>query len=588
MPCGDCDGHDRVAENMNRIRGILFGLTLGLLLGLGASSVARAGSGPYQTLVVINSASRNSRLLGLYYAERHGLPKANICLIRTKTSGASLSREAFEMEVRRPISEHIEREGLTGQIHFVVLSLDIPTRVNNDNGLSSVLFYGYKEKTPNAPQCNIAPDSVNQYYAAERAYRSTAGWNRTNAPIVFFLTAADLATAKEVVDRGVASLTTPPPTNALFCLYGTGDAARNVRHRTYERAANPFALFGAADAVDVRLTSGGVPARPMAAYMTGRPSLSTNFLAMQWIPGAIADHLTSCAGMIPDPCSNQSTVWDWMRLGVTASYGTVTEPCAFEAKFPDPMLHFWYWRGFTAGEALAMSVKNPYQGIFAGDPLAAPFAKPPTIQVLTPEPDLRTNGIVNLALSMRAHPEGAPPVYLDLYVDGKFVCPITRPLSPTGNELIVNVGTETFSYTIAPGEDLYRATAGLAWAVNSRGHGKITAKAFSDRLELTVKQPLDEHGAPLPFSATAERGFGKSLYIGMRAGTPHLIIDTKTGEGHAALTCHLGQAMNYAFEYPLNLSALAPGRHMIGLVVRDGTAMQCQSQTEWPVVVTGN
>ena len=549
---------------------------------------ARAGGGPYNTLLVVNAVSRDSRQLGAYYAKRHGLPPANVCTIHVDPHKPSISPDDFEASIRRPVADHLAREGLAGQIHFLVLSMDIPTRVNYFNSTTAALFYGYKPKAPDAPQCHIAPDSLNQYYAAERAYTATAGWNRTNMPVVFALTAPDLKTGKAVVDRAVASSASPPPADAVFCLHGSGDSARNVRHRTYARAAQPFAWSGAPEAVDVRLASTAPPGRPVALYMGGFAGIPTNFPgAIRFIPGAIADHLTSCGGMVPDPCCNQSTVWDWFRLGATAAYGTVAEPCAYEAKFPDPMIAFWYRRGFTAGEALAMSVRNPYQGLFAGDPLAAPFARPPSVQILSPEPGFRTEGPLPLVLSMKAHPaRGAPPVYLDLYIDGKYVRPVTRPLSPTGNDLLVQIGEDSFSYTVAPDEDLYRAAAGLAWAVNSRGNGRVKARAVSDRIELTVPDPLDSAtGQPLPVRVSADRGFGKELYIGIRTGTPRLVVDETTGEGHACLSVHLGSAPNYTFEYPLDLSSLPPGPHTVGLVVRDGTAVQAQSLAEFPVEV---
>ena len=563
------------------------GVVAGLLL-FAAAVPAFAGGGSYNTLLVVNAVSRDSRQLGAYYAKRHGLPEANVCMVHVDPHKPSISPEDFDVCIRRPVLEHLAREGLAGQIHFLVLSMDIPTRVNYFNSSTATLFYGYKARPAEAPPCNIAPDSVNQYYAAERAYTSTAGWNATNMPIVFSLTAPDLKTGKTVVDRAVASTEAPPPADGLFCLHGSGDKARNVRHRTYGRATQPFAWTGVTGAVDVRLTSTVPPDRPVALYMGGFAVIPTNFPgAIRFIPGAIADHLTSCGGMVPDPCLNQSTVWDWFRLGATVSYGTVAEPCAYEAKFPDPMIAFWYGRGFTAGEALAMSVRNPYQGLFAGDPLAAPFARPPSVQVLSPEPGVRTEGPLRLVLSMKAHPDrGAPPVYLDLYLDGKYVRPVTRPLNPTGNDLLVQVGEESFSYTVAPDEDLYRAAAGLAWAVNSRGNGRIKARAVSDRVELTVAEPLEAPGGrPLPVRVSADRGFAKALCIGIRAGSPRLVVDEATGEGRACLFVHLGSAGNYAFEYPLALSGLPPGPHTVGLVVRDGTAVQAQSLAEFPVEI---
>ena len=48
---------------------------------------------------------------------------------------------------------------------------------------------------------------------------------------------------------------------------------------------------------------------------------------------------------------------------------------------------------------------------------------------------------------------------------------------------------------------------------------------------------------------------------------------------------HLGNARAYEIEYPFDLSALAPGPHALTFVVRDGTAMQCQSQAELPLTI---
>ena len=54
------------------------------------------------------------------------------------------------------------------------------------------------------------------------------------------------------------------------------------------------------------------------------------------------------------------------------------------------------------------------------------------------------------------------------------------------------------------------------------------------------------------------------------------------GVGRAAAALFLGQVRAYDVDYPLDLSGFAPGPHVLSLVVRDGTAMQCQSQTDLP------
>ena len=539
---------------------------------------AQAGGGPLNTLVVVNATSRDSRALGAYYAEKHGLPPTHVCSIKTDPRSPSISLTFFEREIRTPILAHIANHRLEGQIHFIVLCMDIPSRVENFNGITSALYYGYKPPIPDAPQCHLASNSVNQYYGAEMAYTSTAGWNKTNAPIPFLLTAADLETAKQVVDRGVASFAAFP--DGAFCLYGSGDSARNIRHRTYPIVARHFALFGKEGLVDANAAASPAPTRPVLGYVNGLAYLPSNLVDAVFAPGAIADHLTSCAGMIPDPCMGQSSVWDWMRLGATASYGTVSEPCAFDVKFPDPMIAFWYARGFTAGEALAMSVRNPYQGLWVGDPLAAPFAAPPSVQIQSPARNAELDGEIPLQISVAAHARGAPPVFLDLYLDGRHHAPVTRPFAPVGNDLVAEVGSFRFAYTVAPGEDLFAAAAGLAWAINSKGAGQITASAKSDRIEVSVREPLGSDGQPLAFSVAVEQGFAKAVYLGATAGSDRLVV--ADGVGRAAAALHLGQVRAYDVEYPLDLSGLAPGPHVLTLVVRDGTAMQCQSQTDLP------
>ena len=74
----------------------------------------------------------------------------------------------------------------------------------------------------------------------------------------------------------------------------------------------------------------------MLIYETGLtwvPDLS----ALQWVNGALADHLTSYGGVL-DGSAGQMTVLDWIASGATASVGTVSEPCALVQKFPHPQV----------------------------------------------------------------------------------------------------------------------------------------------------------------------------------------------------------------------------------------------------------
>jgi uncharacterized protein (TIGR03790 family) len=93
-----------------------------------------------------------------------------------------------------------------------------------------------------------------------------------------------------------------------------------------------------------------------------------------FLPGAIADHLTSAGGEMPD--SGQMSALRWLEAGATGSYGTVAEPCNLPQKFPNPAVVIGrYLRGETLIEAYWKSVLMPGQGIFIGEPLAAPFRR---------------------------------------------------------------------------------------------------------------------------------------------------------------------------------------------------------------------
>ncbi len=98
------------------------------------------------------------------------------------------------------------------------------------------------------------------------------------------------------------------------------------------------------------------------------PALNSN----KYLPGAVADHLTSFGGALLERV--QMSVLDWLQAGVTASYGTVTEPSSDYRKFPQAsVLVNTYFSGNTVVEAYTKSVELPTQGVFVGDPLARPF-----------------------------------------------------------------------------------------------------------------------------------------------------------------------------------------------------------------------
>ena len=488
-----------------------------------APSLAFGSGTAFRTLVVVNTNSADSVELGTYYAAQHGIPDHHICSVGLATNLTTLTPVQFRNGLRNPIYDHLAAEDLQGQIDFVVLCQDFPTRIDDVEGIPAALFYGFQDApgyNEGGIGCNLPEDTSNEYFRAERAFRSADGWNATNGFVAFHLVASNLPTAKGVADRGAAAQSSFPAAAAY--LYTLGSAGRSVREQLYANAQFAFTSlpglpFTCAIAPYYAVLSGKTN---VIGYHDGYgnvPMLARTNNA--WVAGAYADHLTSLGGCLPTNSLLQSTVLDWMDIGATASYGTVAEPCNYLEKYPDPLMAFWYARGFTIGEAYAMAVEAPYQGLFAGDPLAAPFAAPPVVSNVSHAPYQIVTGTVPVQVAAFARSNGVPAARIDFYLDGRFQTNLAAVAPTPGNVLAVAVAGHTNSVEIATNQTLAAAVAALADEINGDVNATVLARAFGDRLELAYEN-FDRAGDHAPVSAFAATGSASALTLGVgRTGT---------------------------------------------------------------------
>jgi uncharacterized protein (TIGR03790 family) len=181
------------------------------------------------------------------------------------------------------------------------------------------------------------------------------------------IAAENFGEATKLIDRGVAADYTFP--KGAGYLVSTTDKARNVRAVLYNDIVRLLGRY-----IDLRIIKANylVNRKNIMFYFTGSAhvqKLETN----RFLPGALADHLTSTGGRLTD--SGQMSSLRWLEAGATGSYGTVVEPCNHLAKFPHPGIAInWYLQGDTLIEAYWKSVAWPGEGIFIGEPLARPFA----------------------------------------------------------------------------------------------------------------------------------------------------------------------------------------------------------------------
>ena len=308
---------------------------------------------------MINTADPYSVAVGEFYVRARKLSPTQVMRVQLPVK-ATLTPEEFNT-----FAAAVEaRFGST--VQALALAWTLPYAVNC-NSITGALALGY-----DAGLCarTCSPSKRSPYFdtATARPYRDL------KLRPAMLLAAPDVAAAKAMILRGVAAdgslgLRGGLPVNAYFVT--TDDKARSARS-PYFPPAGPLRRVGVD--VHVEATQAIENAQRVLIYQTGLTRVD-KLATLTWVPGALADHLTSFGGQL-DGASGQMSILDWIASGATASYGTVSEPCAHPQKFPHPqVLLLNYLQGVSALEAYWKSVAWPQQGVFIGEPLAAPFAR---------------------------------------------------------------------------------------------------------------------------------------------------------------------------------------------------------------------
>ncbi len=306
--------------------------------------------------VLVNSNDPESVRAGQYYLEARGIPAANLVRVKLPVGKSVLKAEAFTA-----LRARITRQAPAGIRAWAVMWRK-PYRVDCMS-ITSALAFGFDEawcargcaRTRHSPWFNSALRDPAATLAITPA---------------MMVQGPDLAATRALIDRGVAADGTRPDGSAW--LVETADRARSVRAMFFPdivsryREQLPIAHVKR-DALKDR--------DDILFYFTGAKRVE-HLEDNDFVPGAIADHLTSFGGRLDS--DRQMTVMAWIKAGASGSYGTVVEPCNFPQKFPHPAVVIGrYLAGEPLIEAYWKSVLMPGQGLFVGEPLARPFGPGP-------------------------------------------------------------------------------------------------------------------------------------------------------------------------------------------------------------------
>lgn len=312
---------------------------------------------PEDVAVIYNVNDAQSEEVARYYLQARQVPAENLI-------GVELPRHA--------------KDALTVP-EFEALKAQLDAKLGNQQVLLLVW------RTPFAVQCNSITSALTLGLDLNQCRKtcdpgrdspyfnsmSLRPWADHRLRLSMLLPISSVEAAKALIDRGVLSEFSLNDADGYFLK--TRDVARS-------KPREPFFPQDGMTIKSKKLTLHTLSQESIKNqgsvmfYFTGQTQIDF-MLTNTYLPGAIADHLTSSGGVLAS-YNAQMPASRWLDAGVTGSYGTVSEPCNYWQKFPNPqivMAH--YLSGETLIEAYWKSVKWPMQGVFIGEPLAKPYAK---------------------------------------------------------------------------------------------------------------------------------------------------------------------------------------------------------------------
>lgn len=328
--------------------------------------------------IIVSANDPNSVAVANYYQTARGIPAANIITVNVPTGFDTISDTNFTT-----LKAVIDAQ-LPSNIQATLLTWTAPSRVAGSclMSITSAMAFGfdpkYCETYSSVTGCGAALTATTPYFNSE----SAAPWQDFQIRPSMMLGASSVAAAT-LINTGVSADATYPPGDGY--LMNTSDQNRSTRAGDYPGLP---ALWTGNTGIQLNYidNSSGLASDSISGksnvlfYFTGLASVP-NIATNTYRPGAIADSLTSYGGYLPGG-NGQMPITSWLNAGVTASYGTVAEPCSYPQKFSQAsVLIDQYYRGATLIEAYWKAVQMPGQGLFVGEPLAQPFRDTPSFTI---------------------------------------------------------------------------------------------------------------------------------------------------------------------------------------------------------------
>lgn len=344
--------------------------------------------GPHELLVLANGNVPDSLEIAKTYLRLRKIPKENLVVLdipKPKDGNRlAISPEDFTKYIWSPTIQALRSRGIEDHILAWVYSTHMPIRTKSRPTVSIQGLTFLRNHMPKVAEAGNAT-YISPLFAGPDDHDSTGYGPKTFDVAKQFLgdemplpnmTLGYIGergnTKEEVLNclkTGLWSDGTHPQGTVY---YVTNSNVRSLcRQWQYKSAAIGLLNAGVKSYIGAKFPEGK---RDVMGVMMGSSHVEPEKVG-EFLPGAMAEHLTSFAAVFDS--SSQTKLSRWIAAGATASAGTVCEPMSIWCKFPNARFFEHYAYGCTVIESFFQSIRCPLQIMLVGDPLAAPWSLGP-------------------------------------------------------------------------------------------------------------------------------------------------------------------------------------------------------------------
>ncbi len=389
--------------------------------------------GPHELLVLANQREPDSVAVAKAYMQMRQIPDINLVELDLGPSGpggvaAAISPEAFTSQIWTPVQQALRDRGIAAHIQAWAYSTHFPYRINTTPlamSLQGLTFV--RNRIP--PSMEIAqgtyvsslfagPDGPGKNGFGPQSFDTMQQLLRDEMPLPN-MTLGYIGTQGNTVAEVLAMLRRgseadgTQPTGTVYYVV-SDDIRSKARLWQFASAAEGLRRMG----VNALVTNSfPQAATDIIGIMSGVPVVNPAAVG-GYLPGAMAEHLTSFAATFDHP--TQTKLSRWIAAGASGSAGTVCEPMSYWSKFPHARFFNHYRMGCTMIESFYQAIRCPLQLMLVGDPLTAPWAPRSTLQIKGIEPGESLRTARSIDLNIQA-PRGVSYSRFIYLVDGKII-----------------------------------------------------------------------------------------------------------------------------------------------------------------------